>query len=80
MEEAPELCRLIERCLERNPKQRLRDIGEARIFLQDGGASGTNLSFPPWACRPDGPEAKSKPPVWLLLALLCRAVAVPSWA
>lgn len=43
--EAPELCRLIERCLERNPKQRLRDIGEARIFLQDGGQSGTNLSF-----------------------------------
>ena len=45
LDEAPELCRLIERCLERNPKQRLRDIGEARIFLQDGGASGTNLSF-----------------------------------
>lgn len=45
VEEAPELCRLIERCLERNPKQRLRDIGEARIFLQDGGASISNLSF-----------------------------------
>jgi Tol biopolymer transport system component len=45
VDEAPELCRLIERCLERNPKQRLRDIGEARIFLQDGGASGSNLSF-----------------------------------
>ena len=43
--DAPELCRLIERCLERNPKQRLRDIGEARIFLQDGGLSGTSLSF-----------------------------------
>jgi Tol biopolymer transport system component len=43
--EAPALCRLIERCLERNPKQRLRDIGEARIFLQDGDASGSHLSF-----------------------------------
>ncbi|HPF70383.1 MAG TPA: protein kinase, partial [Candidatus Krumholzibacteria bacterium] len=43
--EAPALCRLIERCLERNPKQRLRDIGEARIFLQDGEASGSGLSF-----------------------------------
>lgn len=43
--EAPGLCRLVERCLERNPKQRLRDIGEARIFLQDPGASGSHLSF-----------------------------------
>jgi len=41
----PLLCNLIERCLERNPKQRLRDIGEARIFLQDGSASGMHMSF-----------------------------------
>jgi Tol biopolymer transport system component/predicted Ser/Thr protein kinase len=45
VDEAPALCRLIERCLERNPKQRLRDIGEARIFLQDGGESSSHLSF-----------------------------------
>jgi Tol biopolymer transport system component len=45
VDEAPTLCHLIERCLERNPKQRLRDIGEARIFLQDGDVSGTHLSF-----------------------------------
>jgi Tol biopolymer transport system component len=44
-EESPALCRLVGRCLERNPKQSLRDIGEARIFLQDGGASGSDLSF-----------------------------------
>ncbi len=30
---------LLERCLERDPKQRLRDIGEARIVLQDPGAA-----------------------------------------
>ena len=41
----PLLCRLVERCLVRDPKQRLRDIGEARIFLQDGGASSSSLSF-----------------------------------
>jgi serine/threonine-protein kinase len=37
------LKRLIERCLERDPKQRLRDIGEARIELariEAGGADG----------------------------------------
>jgi Tol biopolymer transport system component len=45
VDEHPALCRLIERCLERNPKRRLRDIGEARIFLEDGGTSSSSLSF-----------------------------------
>jgi serine/threonine protein kinase/Tol biopolymer transport system component len=72
--EAPELCRLIERCLERNPKQRLRDIGEARIFLQDGGQSGSSLSFSRLGL--DGQDAepiKSRPPVILIaaVAVLC---------
>lgn len=31
----PALFRLLERCLEKNPRQRLRDIGEARIVLED---------------------------------------------
>src|SRR6266481_4705797 len=31
----PHLSRLIERCLRRDPKQRLRDIGDARIFLDE---------------------------------------------
>ncbi|MCP4573645.1 MAG: protein kinase [bacterium] len=74
VDEAPELCRLIERCLERNPKQRLRDIGEARIFLQDGGASGSNLSFSRLApATPHHAPGRSRPPVLLLagLALIC---------
>ena len=33
VDEAPQLCRLIERCLVRDPQLRLRDIGEARILL-----------------------------------------------
>jgi len=70
VDEAPELCRLIERCLERNPKQRLRDIGEARIFLQDGGASGTNLSFSRLGMvAPHSEAAPSKAPVPLLIGL-----------
>jgi len=77
VDEAPELCRLIERCLERNPKQRLRDIGEARIFLQDGGASGTNLSFSQlgMVAQP-GKRVPAKPPVLLMvgIALACLAV------
>lgn len=31
----PAICRLLARCLERNPKERLRDIGEARIAIRD---------------------------------------------
>ena len=31
----PRLRRLLERCLDRDPKRRLRDIGEARIVLDD---------------------------------------------
>ena len=34
-ETPPEVRRLLRRCLERNPKARLRDIGEARIALED---------------------------------------------
>jgi len=34
----PALRRLLERCLERDPKRRLRDVGEARVLLE--GAVG----------------------------------------
>ena len=33
----PSVRRLVGRCLERDPKRRLRDIGEARIVLEDAG-------------------------------------------
>jgi len=36
----PSLRALMERCLQRDPKSRLRDIGEARIVLADPTASG----------------------------------------
>jgi eukaryotic-like serine/threonine-protein kinase len=35
----PAVRRLLERCLDRDPKQRLRDIGEARVALSDGALS-----------------------------------------
>ncbi len=83
VDEAPALCHLIERCLERNPKQRLRDIGEARIFLQDGGASGTSLSFSRLDLRPEMAEQKaSRPPILAaaVLAAACLLVgAVIGW-
>ncbi|RKZ19533.1 hypothetical protein DRQ50_01880 [bacterium] len=69
-EESPALCRLIGRCLERNPKQRLRDIGEARIFLQDGGASGSDLSFTQLGLTASSLEFGPAKPPYLLMTLL----------
>ena len=76
VDEAPALCRLIERCLERNPKQRLRDIGEARIFLQDGGASISNLSFASLGLdpAPAAPAPGKSPALLVVVALLCLAL------
>ena len=74
--EAPGLCRLVERCLERNPKQRLRDIGEARIFLQDPAASGSHLSFshlsPPNVAAD---VARGKAPALLLVGVTLACLA-----
>jgi Tol biopolymer transport system component len=41
---SPGLRRLLERCLERDPRRRLRDIGEARVFLESGAADASFLS------------------------------------
>ncbi len=40
--------RLLRRCLEKDPKQRLRDIGEARFFLDDPVAPAEPKSRWPW--------------------------------
>jgi serine/threonine protein kinase len=34
----PQVRKLLWRCLEKDPKKRLRDIGEARFLLEGGGA------------------------------------------
>src|SRR5712691_849827 len=44
--------RLLRRCLEKDPKQRLRDIGEWRFLLEEGGlqpARGFSPAKLPWA-------------------------------
>ena len=57
--------RLLRRCLTRDPKQRLRDIGEARIALADLSASDI---------EPTRPEAASRTPP--RAALLAGALAL----
>src|SRR5258706_436599 len=43
----PSVVRLLKRCLERDPRKRLRDIGEARIALDTVGDEGDGNRFPP---------------------------------
>jgi Tol biopolymer transport system component len=66
---------LLRRCLERDPKRRLRDIGEARIAL--GSAAAHDVAAP----DPAG-AARAARPRWLVPALLVAAVAAfaAGWA
>jgi Tol biopolymer transport system component len=41
---SPGMRRLLERCLERDSLRRLRDVGEARIFLEDGAKDSSILA------------------------------------
>jgi serine/threonine protein kinase len=46
----PKFRKLLARCLDRNPKDRLRDIGEARFLMQDSGAVLQPAAALPPAC------------------------------
>ncbi len=73
VDDEPLLCRLIERCLMRDPQFRLRDIGEARILLGDGGQSSSLLSMP--AFDPDSvPETKSGGMGWPVVVAVAIAM------
>jgi len=79
VDKAPDLCRLVERCLVRDPRQRLRDIGEARLRLEDSTASGSRLSMPSVEEAPSDRVATdqgSRLPALLLTALVALAVGV----
>jgi len=75
LDDHPALRVLIQRCLERNPKQRLRDIGEARIFLQDGGTNGSFVGFSSLGLAPAangaGPRSRRPAVLTALVAALC---------
>jgi Tol biopolymer transport system component len=67
--------RVLRRCLAKDPRQRLRDIGEARVRLEDPTAESGMFSGPVAAVQ-DGPRrgrvAAALP--WVLV-LVCAAVA-----
>jgi eukaryotic-like serine/threonine-protein kinase len=77
----PAIQRLLRRCLVKEPKQRLRDIGDARITIeevQQSGESGTGVLE--IAGRPSLPQPKAAPQskTWRRLApWALAAVAIP---
>ena len=60
----PSVTALLTRCLERDPKRRLRDIGEARIALDDAVAYPTRPVAPPPVIR----AAAVQVPLWRRVA------------
>jgi len=78
----PALRRLLARCLIKEPKARLRDIGEARIAIdeilsgRDAGTSSPTTPIPPMVLRERPPTA------WLpwTLAAVLGAVAIAAFA
>ena len=69
--------RLLGRCLERDPKKRLRDIGEASIVLDAANAEESNLpqtaGMAPFAAAPAAWLGRLP---WALVGLLGAAVAI----
>jgi eukaryotic-like serine/threonine-protein kinase len=76
----PAVVRLLARCLERDPKRRLRDIGEARVALEDAlagrGAEDPRPASPPATLRRN--LARRWAPA-AIAALLLTAAAALVW-
>ncbi|NOT33129.1 MAG: serine/threonine-protein kinase [Candidatus Eisenbacteria bacterium] len=71
--ETPDRLRaLLERCLVRDPTQRLRDIGEARIALQDAAPAARSVRTQ----APRGVSARSLGALAALVAVLATAVGI----
>src|SRR4030095_7425527 len=75
---------LLRRCLERDPRKRLRDIGEARLILEDPRELDTVVDSSPTAIGASGltaPRWRRALP-WAVAGLLAAALAVAllTWA
>lgn len=71
----PVIRRLVKRCLEKNPKQRLRDIGEARITIEAFQKGEHEEAAAPVVAVPSG---QSRTPMWIAGILLAAAIAAGS--
>ena len=75
----PPIRRLLARCLTRDPKERLRDIGEARIAIRDYLANPQAAAEPATADAPVSRTAFWWIPRVLAAALLLAASAALAW-
>ena len=80
----PRVRELVARCLERDPKRRLRDLGEARIVLESPDAATSQLSRAPDASVPalSATRQAEEPnrsnwavPAWALVTVACIILA-----
>ncbi len=72
----PRLRALVERCLEKDAKQRLRDIGEARLALESPRAPISGVAVAPPAARPGAAGARL---AWAVAAAFGIAAVVMAW-
>ena len=75
----PRVRELLHRCLERDPRQRLRDIGEARLVLEQPRAAGAQVAAAPPALAP----GRGGLPVALALGgafALALVAAIGAWS
>jgi Tol biopolymer transport system component len=71
----PSVRRLIRRCLEKNPRRRLRDVGDARAELDDRDGGDATIAVSP--APPAIARARTRTLLpWSLVALLGAALAV----
>ena len=71
----PAVRRLLERCLEKDAKRRLRDIGDARAETDDAGRSST-IDAPPRAVVAG---TRRHPPAWIAVAAAVAGVGLVTW-
>jgi len=67
-EQAPDLAQLTERCLQRDPRNRLRDIGEARLLLEPGGLALSTMGAS--AIAAPEPASRRSWPAFVALAIV----------
>lgn len=78
----PRIRELLHRCLEKDPKQRLQAIGEARIVLERAitGTSGEPTNFVPVTIRPQPVWQRGLPWAVAVIAIgLALASGLPYW-
>ena len=76
----PAVRELLERCLEKDPRRRLRDIGEARLLLERAATGATGATRPAaGAGAGAAPDVKRSRP-WLLAAWIASIAAAAAAA